>query len=573
MKKCKLLAPILAASLLLSGCSAESFSDWVDQARSQFFHTLESLSQEAADETSPTEVTVAAEPVENQEGDYPAQVDFQSIVYTRPDAEDFAALVEECAQALGGKDRSAALEKCREVLAAYDRFYDMSTYAYIQFCKDLSDSKWQEEYAWCTANTTAVRQAMDRYYEAYDGSKIPGLGVADYDGHFTATGASISMTDELASLFDQEAALVNRYYDLLAASSEKDFYENYNEEIAELYIELIQLRKQIAEEAGYESYELFANHYYHDQDYTKEELETYIEGVKKYVSPVLSMWYHHVDGDFYKKDAATQDCKDYLASAVANMGGAPQTAWDYMIKYNLYDVAAGDTRYAGSYETYFMGLDIPFLFMSSEENPMDFLTFAHEFGHFFNDFAAHGSNATTNVAEFYSQAMEYLSLCYADAPDAALIGQLRQEKMADSLQTYVTQAVIYRFEQLAYALPEEKLTVEELNLQYGNVAREFNYRVFDWDPREWIGITHLFEYPFYTISYVLSNDAAIQIYQMELEEPGSGLALYCDLAKRWKAQSLQSFVEQSGLEQPLSEERLRSVARLMRDAITASPEE
>lgn len=573
MKKCKILALVLTVALLLSGCS---FSEWLDEVSDRFYHTLERLSQEATvtDETDDPG-TEPPEVVENEEGDYPAEVDFQSIVYTRPDVEGFALLVEDCSEALAGKDRAAALDKCREVLKAYDSFYDMTTYAYIQFCKDLSDSKWQEEYTWCTANTTAVQQAMEQYYEAYDSSKIPGLGVADYDGHFTASGAGISMTDEMASLLNQEAELVNQYYDLLSADtgSMLEFYDTYNEEIAGLYIELIQLRKQIAEEAGYESYELFANHYYHDQDYTKEELEEYIEGVKKYVSPVLSMWYHHADEEIYKKDASTQDCKDYLSSAATNMGGALQDAWDYMMKYNLYDVASGDSRYAGSYETYFMGLDIPFLFMSAGENPMDFLTFAHEFGHFFNDFAAHGSNATTNVAEFYSQAMEYLSLCYADEPDTETVEQLRQEKMADSLQTYVTQTVIYRFEQLAYELPEEKLTVEELNLLYGNVAREFNYQVFDWDTREWIAVTHLFEQPFYTISYVLSNDAAIQIYQMELEEPGSGLSLYCNLAKRWKAQSFQTFVEQSGLEQPLSEERLRSVARLMRDAITASPEE
>ena len=47
----------------------------------------------------------------------------------------------------------------------------------------------------------------------------------------------------------------------------------------------------------------------------------------------------------------------------------------------------------------------------------------------------------------------------------------------------------------------------------------------------WIDIQHFFIAPFYVISYCISNDAALQIYQAELKD-GSGLDVYRGLMSR-----------------------------------------
>ena len=39
--------------------------------------------------------------------------------------------------------------------------------------------------------------------------------------------------------------------------------------------------------------------------------------------------------------------------------------------------------------------------------------------------------------------------------------------------------------------------------------------------RSWIDVQHFFSAPYYVISYCVSNDAALQIYQLEQETPSA----------------------------------------------------
>lgn len=101
--------------------------------------------------------------------------------------------------------------------------------------------------------------------------------------------------------------------------------------------------------------------------------------------------------------------------------------------------------------------------------------------------------------------------------------------MADSLGVYVGQAAYYSFERQAYQLTGDDLTVENLNAIYSQVAQDFGFDSVGWDEAGWTEITHFFTNPFYVISYVVSNDGAMQLYQMEQDEAGAGLELFLEL--------------------------------------------
>ena len=73
-----------------------------------------------------------------------------------------------------------------------------------------------------------------------------------------------------------------------------------------------------------------------------------------------------------------------------------------------------------------------------------------------------------------------------------------------------------------------------------------------------VHITHFYVSPQYVISYVVSNDAALQLYQMELLNPGSGLACYMDNLTTAENQLL-SFLAQAGMESPFAEGRINDV--------------
>ena len=109
-----------------------------------------------------------------------------------------------------------------------------------------------------------------------------------------------------------------------------------------------------------------------------------------------------------------------------------------------------------------------------------------------------------------------------------------------------------------YDLPEEELTAENVRALYRRVGESYGFDSFGFDDREFVSITHYYTNPLYILSYVVSNDAAMQLYQLERENPGSGLAvLEANLAT--DERYLRAFLETAGLESPFAEGRLKTV--------------
>ena len=229
----------------------------------------------------------------------------------------------------------------------------------------------------------------------------------------------------------------------------------------------------------------------------------------------------------------------------------------------LYDITPSAQKYEGSFEIYLTSYDAPFVFLNPYEDISDFLSFAHEFGHFTNDYLTGGSYVSTDVAELMSQGMEYLSLCYATEPSESVLDTARQLRMADSLGVYVGQAAYYSFERQAYRLTGDDLTVENLNAIFSQVAQDFGFDAVGWEETGWTEVTHFFTNPFYVISYVVSNDGAMQLYQMEQEEAGAGLDLFRELLETEEDIPLLTLLESKVLNSPF--ERVSQVAETFRE--------
>ena len=73
----------------------------------------------------------------------------------------------------------------------------------------------------------------------------------------------------------------------------------------------------------------------------------------------------------------------------------------------------------------------------------------------------------------------------------------------------------------------------------------------------------------YVFSYIVSNDAALQLYQMECDEPGQGLRLYQRSLDTQQPYFL-AFLEEAGLESPFAPGRLEEVAETFRQFFAAA---
>lgn len=495
--------------------------------------------------------------------DRPTQ--FQHMEYQRPDMD---ALEESMYHAVDLANEEADPDTIMEAIYAfydaYDDFYTQYALADIHYCMDLTDTYWEEEYNFCAQAANTADALLDElYYTLADTPSRNALEDDDYFGtdFFDNYDGESMWDEEFSSLMEQESDLISKYYTLSQRQQDApntDKYYAVAEEMEELYAQLVLLRRQIADYVGYDSYINFAYDYYYTRDYTSAQTERYLSDIQQELVPLyctVDNWY---PDSSYCRESATFD---YVKSAAEKMGGMIDESFELLKSAGLYDIGPGANKYNSSFETYLYSYESPFVFMNPEQTQWDKLTFAHEFGHFANDYMCAGSAASTDVAEFFSQGMEFLTLCVNEDTQT-----LTKMKMLGSLCIYVEQSAYAAFEHRVYTMPIEEVTAENIRKVFEEVAADYGLDIWSFDIRDYVTITHFYTNPLYTISYVISNDAAFQLYQMEQEEPGSGLKLYKNNLNCGDVPFL-TFIEDAGLTSPFTPGRAASIRQTLEEIL------
>lgn len=494
-------------------------------------------------------------------------VKYEDMEYVRPDMDKLQESLDAACTAARGDDLKTITDAIYAFYEEYDGFYTNYALADIKSSCDLTDIYWGEEYAWCLERVAEADAALEElYYALADSPCREELESDEYfgEGYFDAYEGESIYDEELLSLLEQEAELIGRYYDLSSLGTEYEygseaFYDACGNDMVQLLVELIALRQEIAYYCGYEDYASFANDFYFYRDYTMEEARAYLQEVAEHLAPVYRWLDREEIWALTEEYYPEKETFSFVKKAAKNMGGTVFKAFSLMENAGLYDMEWGENKYATSFEIYLTSYYEPFVFMNPELSRYDCLTLSHEFGHFCNDYACYGSYAGVDVLEFFSQGMEYLVLCYGEnTQDLELI------KMADSLGLYVEQSAFASFEEQMYGLEGEELTAENLCALYEEVALKFGFEAVGYDSREFVNITHFYTSPMYILSYVFSNDAAMQLYQLEREEAGAGLKLYEENLASQEVWFL-TFLDTVGLESPFEAGRVEEIAAMFRE--------
>lgn len=527
----KLLALILAVCMLLSGCAAIG----------EYFSVMGSLLMGGN------------------------AFSFSEMTYVRPDMERFQQELDDCcAKAETETDLDALINSIYDFYAVYDGFYTAQALAMIHYSKDMTDAYWEAEYNFCTENFSQVSAGLDRLYRALAQSPLrQQLETADYFGpdYFDSYEGPSIFDETFTAMMDREAQLQNDYFAAYAGAGEQvadadALLTLCGAELAEILAELVLLRRQMADYAGYDSYPEFAYDFYHARDYSPAEATAYLADIRAELVPL----YRKIAEDrpqitlYACDEAATYD---YVKQLATNLGSTFYQAFGLMSGSGLYDISPGENKMNASFETYISNYQVPYVFINPTETEQDKLTFAHEFGHFCNDYASMGSPVGVDVAEFFSQGLEYLSLEYGPASS-----NLTKLKMLDCLCVYVEQAAYASFEQQLYELPEEEVSPEAITQLYTQVCSGYGLE----GGMQYVFVTHFYISPMYVISYVVSNDAALQLYQLEQATPGEGLRCLEENLATTQPYFL-AFLEESGLQSPFAPGRLAEVKRTLEEIL------
>lgn len=582
-----LLALVVALCLMLEGCVTWKIDvELRDALKDKILSQVESQSTEASQENDYPSHTPYEE-FPREEG-LLSPVKFEDMTYTRPDTEQLCQDFRQVQQLV---EEGGELEQVEEAfLPAYEAYVNFSTQAqlaYIRYSIDLNDEFYDEENTWCENQSPLVEQALEKCYVAMAESPLRSdlekevfeEGFFDFYDEF-----QIYSKDSVVQLMQEENDLSNQYMALqsdmtityngkeqlvedLLGQEDLDYtemlkiyaayYEKYNPQAADLFIRLIGVRQEIARELGYDTYADFAYSYTYQRDYTPDQAAEYTDSVAQELSPLyLTAAYASFDQKM-DMDEVMEKVKDLAYK----LGGNIATAYDFMEAYDLYDLTDSTSKMPGSYVTYLTAYEMPFLYVSPTGEIGDFLTAAHEFGHFTDCFVNNNGTSAIDCNEIFSQGLEYLSLDMADFSKFQR-QKLTEAKMGDSVTTFLSQACYAEFEQKAYEIPAAELTAEKLNELFLECNEKFGmgmYGLEDIIAPGWIDIQHFFIAPFYVISYCISNDAALQIFQIQ-EEQGSGLETYNTLMSLSSGNTILALLEEAGMESPFAPGRMAQLA-------------
>lgn len=531
--------------------------------------------------------------------DYIDPVSFDEMEYSRTDVESLCLLMDDAAEAAQRNDKDKTIELLSEVSEGYTEFYTMLTLSDIRYSLDLSDEFYAEEYSFNLQASADVENSFDSMCASMASSDLSRVLEKEFfsDGFFDSyKDYDAEASEELTQLFIKENKLISDYratrnnsefeyegetvsYAFFMSdefpaddfdSAEKAFYAKYNPILGEIYVELVKTRMEIADMLGYESYTDYAYEAIHRRDYTPADTEKYIADISEKLSPIYTyalenkLW-----GELSYRDATLADVLRYLDGVTKDIGGDIRSAYKFMEKYDLYDIEMSENKYDSSFVTYISKYESPFLFLSPVGYSYDYLAFAHEFGHFAEAYSTYNAATGTDLSETFSQGFEYISLVRNGLSDDEK-SELSSLKLLDSLETYILQSSMCSFEDSIYSLPYEEVTVEKINELYRASAVEYGYYIEKYDDhysKGWVNILHFYEAPCYIISYIVSNDAAMQIYELELSDKNSGVDAFEALLESDFSLGFIDSLEAAGLSSPFASGRADHVAQMFTEKL------
>ncbi|MBE6132275.1 MAG: hypothetical protein E7180_02620 [Erysipelotrichaceae bacterium] len=365
------------------------------------------------------------------------------------------------------------------------------------------------------------------------------------------------MSEEQISLLNQENTLLNSFS--IAGVNNPDFDYRQN------YLELINIRKQIAEEFNYPSYLDYIWEEKFDRDYKVEDAtklaneiinnqeikslcDLYLERYSLYSENVINTSLD--ENDIFMM---LENCQNIFPKA-------KEVVLDLKTKGN-YNFEARSNKHSGSFVSSYTNSGDFFLFLSGENNASRYITAVHEFGHYLG-FTQSDSNLRTknrsnvDVCEVHSQSLEYLMTNYYSLIlDDDLASTLIDNQKYSALWNMLSGACIYLFEHYVYTT-DELLTIESLDEK----CNEF-LAVMNEEGLHYSNVPHIYLQPGYYISYVTSLIPSLEIWNMELEE---GKKVYRKLINYGTNNSFNYIIDRVGLSDPFEEETLNNIISNMR---------
>lgn len=349
----------------------------------------------------------------------------------------------------------------------------------------------------------------------------------------------------------QEATLVQQYYLL-------PYDDDFPDAAAEIYLKLAALRREMAEEAGFDSYADYAYAASYDREYVPEDAQRLHRVVKSSIAPLYVKCVRALaERNLPWDDDDIPGGDEVIEALAAHMGDvSPELteAMDFLRRNHLYRIGSDESMQDMGYTVSLPSYRSAFLFNKVGSRSEAFQSTVHEFGHFnaayHDDSRALYAYSDIDVSEVQSQGLEMLFIpCLQDilAPDGsdAERSLVALNALRGLLSAVVDGCMYDEFEQAVYADPD--MTVEGLHQLEADLNAEYGLDELYEPDVFWPYISHLFEQPFYYVSYAASALPALDIWLKSQEDYGTAVDIYLNVSAASAGDWFLDVMEENGL--------------------------
>ena len=378
------------------------------------------------------------------------------------------------------------------------------------------------------------------------------------------------------------------------AVSERRFEDN--ERISEIYDELIQIRHQIATNAGYEGFQQYMFASMHRYDYTIEDCLEFHDSIESVCQPLrlrtdeereqelglgsLRPWDMGVDVKGRPPLQPFNEVQEMVAGCSRIFHTMSEELGNYFDQLDTNDCLDLDSRKGkapGGYQYYLQKSRMPFIFMNAAGTQRNVETMIHEAGHAFHSFYSghldliHERDSPIEFAEVASMSMELLTHPHwEEFYDAKNADRARRKHLEDIISFMPWMATIDAFQYWVYANPNHSR--EERAERWLELAERFGPKV-DMSGFEeihkvsWQRQGHLFGVPFYYVEYGIAQLGALQMWKYHRRDTEDALTRYKAGLSLGYTRGLTELFEASGLELSFSESYVGSLIGEIDDAL------
>lgn len=369
-------------------------------------------------------------------------------------------------------------------------------------------------------------------------------------------------------------------------------------ELDELFDRLLDLRHQVALNAGYENYRDYAFAAMGRFDYTPEDCFRFHQAIEREIVPLLRVeaekrkralgldrlrpWDMEVDPsgkEALKPFQGGNELTDKSIECFSRLDPYFGMCLRTMKEQGLLDLESRKGKAPGGYNYPLSETGMPFIFMNSADSMRDLTTMMHEGGHAVHTFLTAElelnafRNLTPEIAELASMSMELLSMQHWDHffTREDDLRRAKSEQLHDILKTLPWVATIDAFQHWLYTNPGHSR--ETRRQAWLDLFERFGGGFSDWAGYEsfqenlWQKQLHLYEVPFYYIEYGMAQLGAIAVWKNFRQNPEKAVKQYIEALKLGYTKPIPEMYRTAGVRFDFSGEYVRSLAAFVHEEL------